>query len=457
MLCQILVIVLIEFILYPQVVSDLLAHGSNPDLYDNEGWIGMHFAACEGHEDVIKLLAANKGQVDQQNKYGRTPLHWACSKSQLGAVETLLSLGADLTIKDRLDKKPTDVASDPTVIEILKLYEANLPKDDDEEGGPIITGLDLQMALKPFVRHVSRVESLNTMEMDAVSVASSDSSVMSPNYENALKAMFGPDILNLINDCFRLQSGVGADERRAARHKYKQFLVAVGSLLSITSKQADNLYNTVASALQHKSNVADVLKVVFEKLQVVEDNLADFQREISAEVRTLTANFGNVIRECAEPTPNLSIDVMSVESRSTLLRQGRFLSQIANKISKHHDLWKELVPQLHPDLTLDSITELVERLEFGYASEEEQVCELLIGWSAQRLGEGELDTDALLMALEEVGSTVLQEEVKALVNNHHISNPLHVRLGSESPSSTKATSTSALSVQTHLNDSFSEC
>ncbi|KAF2703457.1 ankyrin [Pleomassaria siparia CBS 279.74] len=67
----------------------------------------LHYAAANGHADVIKLLLSYSGEkvdtsppglINAINDAGNTPLHWAALNGHLESVKLLIQAGADVTI-----------------------------------------------------------------------------------------------------------------------------------------------------------------------------------------------------------------------------------------------------------------------------------------------------------------------------------------------------------------------
>jgi ankyrin repeat protein len=61
----------------------------------------LHLATQQGHTEIIKLLLANKADINGKNDDGETPLHVAAREGQLAAAELLLKNKAGLEIKDK--------------------------------------------------------------------------------------------------------------------------------------------------------------------------------------------------------------------------------------------------------------------------------------------------------------------------------------------------------------------
>ncbi|KAF1941055.1 ankyrin [Clathrospora elynae] len=67
----------------------------------------LHYAAANGHHDVIKLLFSTSTEkpapafLNAVNDAGNTPLHWAALNGHLESVKLLIQAGADVTIINR--------------------------------------------------------------------------------------------------------------------------------------------------------------------------------------------------------------------------------------------------------------------------------------------------------------------------------------------------------------------
>ncbi|WP_288007687.1 ankyrin repeat domain-containing protein [Thermofilum sp.] len=71
----------------------------------------MSRAREHGYTGLIKLLAEKGGDINIQDKDGRTPLHLAAMKGRTKAVTTLLGLGADPNINDNEGLTPGELAT----------------------------------------------------------------------------------------------------------------------------------------------------------------------------------------------------------------------------------------------------------------------------------------------------------------------------------------------------------
>jgi len=105
--------------LHHEIAKILLDNGADPDAKDYPSDTPLHYL-CEGSsiesESDIKIMhalikaGADLNAVTEYN--GKTPLHYAVEGNKVEFIEILIKAGADLSIKDKEGKTPTDLASD---------------------------------------------------------------------------------------------------------------------------------------------------------------------------------------------------------------------------------------------------------------------------------------------------------------------------------------------------------
>lgn len=88
-------------------MQELLQEGSQKGLSAEvnctglDNWTPLHFAANEGHLEIIKLLLTQKDiKVDSLSKANRTALHLACIRGHVGIVRALHEKQANINISD---------------------------------------------------------------------------------------------------------------------------------------------------------------------------------------------------------------------------------------------------------------------------------------------------------------------------------------------------------------------
>ena len=65
---------------------------------DVEGRTALHFAAANGHLEVLELLLKKDADPNITNEQGNTALHWACVNGHGEAATRLLAAGAKTTL-----------------------------------------------------------------------------------------------------------------------------------------------------------------------------------------------------------------------------------------------------------------------------------------------------------------------------------------------------------------------
>ena len=94
-----------------QTVRALLAHGARVNVISQAGTQPIHDAALGDSAEVIRELAAYGANINARTRdEGQTPLHVAAAMGKMKAVEALVALGADLTIRDSQGRTPVEVA-----------------------------------------------------------------------------------------------------------------------------------------------------------------------------------------------------------------------------------------------------------------------------------------------------------------------------------------------------------
>jgi uncharacterized protein len=89
---------------------------------NKKGWAPLHYAAANGHDDIVKLLLDHSAYVDAGSPNGTTPLMMAARGNHVSTVKLLLDNGADLNVKNQIGLNALDFAKQykaPDVIEGL--------------------------------------------------------------------------------------------------------------------------------------------------------------------------------------------------------------------------------------------------------------------------------------------------------------------------------------------------
>jgi ankyrin repeat protein len=89
------------------VVNALIAKEAE---VNKKGWTPLHYAATNGHDDVVKVLLDHSAYIDAGSPNGTTPLMMAARGGHLSTVKLLLDEGADLNVKNQLGLTAVDFA-----------------------------------------------------------------------------------------------------------------------------------------------------------------------------------------------------------------------------------------------------------------------------------------------------------------------------------------------------------
>jgi ankyrin repeat protein len=82
------------------LVNDLIVLGANLDWQDTYGWTALHWCASQNHPGIAKMLIDAGSDLNIQSTNGWTALHWCASQNHLGIAGILIDAGADLNIQD---------------------------------------------------------------------------------------------------------------------------------------------------------------------------------------------------------------------------------------------------------------------------------------------------------------------------------------------------------------------
>jgi uncharacterized protein len=90
-----------------ELAKELIDRGAD---VNKPGWTPLHYAATNGHLDIMELLFANSAYIDAESPNGTTPLMMAAQYASAAAVKRLLDEGADPTLKNQLGLSAIDFA-----------------------------------------------------------------------------------------------------------------------------------------------------------------------------------------------------------------------------------------------------------------------------------------------------------------------------------------------------------
>jgi hypothetical protein len=111
-------------------VQKLLEKGAHVDLQDWEGNAPLHIAAQNNNYQGIQALQEKHPNPNLTNKQGKTPLHIASENGNVEIMKLLVSMGADITVKDSVKKIPVEYLSSEKRILWRENREGNFHQKD---------------------------------------------------------------------------------------------------------------------------------------------------------------------------------------------------------------------------------------------------------------------------------------------------------------------------------------
>ena len=109
-------------------VALLAANGANVNAKDDGGLTALHLAALFSQLDALKILVANRADVNAKTSTdGTTPLHWAVQADHISLplIQYLIDHGADINAKDKTGSTPMDTAAKNNKGEIVTYLTAH--------------------------------------------------------------------------------------------------------------------------------------------------------------------------------------------------------------------------------------------------------------------------------------------------------------------------------------------
>ncbi|CAK1550323.1 unnamed protein product [Leptosia nina] len=111
-----------------QSARELLLAGAPPDLQNNYGDTSLHTAARYGHAGVTRILISAQCRVSEQNKNGDTALHIAAAMGRRKLTRILLEAGCDKSLKNHQGETARDIATRKGLNEIIAILNTPVSK-----------------------------------------------------------------------------------------------------------------------------------------------------------------------------------------------------------------------------------------------------------------------------------------------------------------------------------------
>ena len=92
---------------YTDIVEFALKSNANPNVLSKDsGFTPLHFAAQEGHKEIVQLLIDYKADLNAKDSFGNSPLWRAGNKKEIGLL--LVKHGADMHQENNYGKSPAN-------------------------------------------------------------------------------------------------------------------------------------------------------------------------------------------------------------------------------------------------------------------------------------------------------------------------------------------------------------
>jgi len=104
-----------------EIARDLLDHGADLELRDNDGRTALMEACMAGHKDSVLMLVEKGANVHAESRHGTTPLLAASVSGQPEVVRIILERGADVNAANRYGKTPLAEATASGCAETVKV------------------------------------------------------------------------------------------------------------------------------------------------------------------------------------------------------------------------------------------------------------------------------------------------------------------------------------------------
>ncbi|MCA9775410.1 MAG: ankyrin repeat domain-containing protein [Candidatus Eremiobacteraeota bacterium] len=107
------------------VVRTLIKNGANPNVHTKDGYTPLREAAFRGHTNVVQFLLEVGARAEEADKHGATPLHWAGHGGRTVVARLLLNAGASPLKEDSFGATAADWAAEagqPDCARVMKHY-----------------------------------------------------------------------------------------------------------------------------------------------------------------------------------------------------------------------------------------------------------------------------------------------------------------------------------------------
>lgn len=115
------------------LVEHLIKRGAE---VNQPGWTPLHYAAANGHDEVVALLLEHYAFIDAQSPNETTPLMMAVRGNHVSTVRLLLNEGADVNMKNQLGMTLLDFAEKQGHQSLADALRERAQRDADRKARP---------------------------------------------------------------------------------------------------------------------------------------------------------------------------------------------------------------------------------------------------------------------------------------------------------------------------------
>jgi ankyrin repeat protein len=102
------------------LVQYLITIGANLEWQNDYGLTVLHFATVRGRVEIVRMLIDAGANLDVQDNSEQTPLHWAAESDRIEIAKLLIGAGAKKDIRDKDGMLPYDLAETEEMKKLLK-------------------------------------------------------------------------------------------------------------------------------------------------------------------------------------------------------------------------------------------------------------------------------------------------------------------------------------------------
>ncbi|WP_410542263.1 ankyrin repeat domain-containing protein [Wolbachia endosymbiont of Tetranychus urticae] len=447
---------------HKNVVEVLLDNEAEVNLHNNHNMTPLHLAASRSYMEIVELLlkkvsldplkwAATYGylnvvkylideksvNVETKDNYGRTSLHWAAQNGHKEIVDTLLNKGANVNAADSEKTTPLHVASyvgHKEVVEVLLNNGAIYNAKTQSQHTPLQLTKDsnIKSLLELVGNLFQAVEQENKQEVDRiikeekVTVNAKDSAGMTPlhwaihkNYKNIVTILLysGVNVFQVTSDRDNKQN---TSLHIASSKGHKELVELL--LKHIQEKHSDRLADFINAGTNEKNTALHIVvkKGNFEIVKLLLDYGADPNAKNSQNQTPLLL----AIEKCNEGVVKTLLDNKKIQVNSDYLnlantklnssteQAGRYAYEKIKQMleQKLQESWEEYIRERQ-------IIEASECLPNGRRRREIGKCELSWNTDIEKIREGKENIRSLSNL--KINSDKFIDYIKSISENKH--------------------------------------